>query len=200
MGPFKSPSGGWTEAGLSARGGGGALGPQMAGGLGSPCWPRLPLGGVCLRKWCWWWGHFQARLPQSRQFPEGGLLLFKGRRPRGSRSRWVACSTAGLIPDALLGRAGGSLCLPARCGGPGPGGRAESPGPFSPNSCPGPCLPSTPAGAHWVPTRGLWRRSAWVVGDAHPIQGQECRSSFLFLSSPSYLHKAGRLGVHSISL
>lgn len=183
MGPFKSPSGGWTEAGLSARGGGGALGPQMAGAWEAHAGQDFPLEGSVLGSGVGGGGgHFQARLPQSRQFPEGGLLLFKGRRPRGSRSQWVACSTAGLIPDALLGRAGGSLCLPARCGGPGPGGRAESPGPFSPNSCPAPCLPSTPAGAHWVPTRGLWRRSAWVVGDAHPIQGQECRSSFLFLS------------------
>lgn len=55
------------------------------------------------------------RCPSSSlgSLQKGGCFCLKGGGHRGSGRRWVACSTAGLIPDALLGVQGAAfVCLP----------------------------------------------------------------------------------------
>lgn len=84
-------------------------------GLGSLFWRGLSLEGICRRKWWWWRGRVIFRCPSFSQgsLRKRGCFCLKGGGHRGSRRGWVACSTAGLIPDALLGVQGAAfVCLP----------------------------------------------------------------------------------------
>lgn len=87
----------------------------------------------------------------------------------------MACSTAGLIPDAVLGVQGAAfvclLALGVLSQNEGWGTQAPSLPP--PALSPAPFLLSTPAGTYSVPTRDLWRWPARVVGNALPIPRPE---------------------------
>lgn len=145
------------------------VGPWLAHQQGSH--HGLPLEGVCRRE-CWWGGHFQVPLLQARQPPErkGGCSCLEEGGHRGSARGWLACCTAGLIPDALPGVQGAVfVCLPA------PRSRAQNLGPFSPGFCSAPCFLSTPAGTYSVPTEacgdaqlGWLARNAEAPSLAHP--------------------------------
>lgn len=61
-------------------------------------------------------GHSQLPLLQSRQRPEGGLLLFEGRRPQGQREGVGGLFHSRIDSRCSAGLAGSCLCLPARPG------------------------------------------------------------------------------------
>lgn len=87
----------------------------------------------------------------------------------------MACSTAGLIPDALLGLQGAAfVCLPTP-GVPEPGGGAGSLGP----SLLAPALP-LPADPSWY-LLGTCHVEETSLGAGKP-QGLGCRSFFLLIS------------------
>lgn len=84
---------------------------------------------------------------------KGGCSHLKGGGHRGGERGWGVCSTAGLIPDALLGCAGSCLLSACCPGGPRTGGRGREPWPpLSSSSSPVPCLLSPPAGSYSRPS------------------------------------------------
>lgn len=84
------------------------------------------------QKWWWWWGgHSQVPLLPARQRPEGGLLLFEGRRPQGQREGVGGLFHSRIDSRCSAGLAGSCLCLPAR---PGVLGQEEGQGAQAPLS------------------------------------------------------------------
>lgn len=126
-------------------------------------------------------GVFKCPSSSLSGLQKGGCSCLKGGGHRRSERGWVACSIAGLIPDALLGSVGSSLCLPACLpGGPGTGGGAGSPGPclLAPALHPAYTVPQLAPPPH--PPEACGEVQLGWLAMSTPSQGQECRSLFLF--------------------